>query len=116
MCNHFISNQVDPLLPLRHHLLMESIPSFSSSTIHHIKGILPVGSYADNFGKLGREHIRGFSRNVYQSKIVHVKQKEIESKLDIIERECEMNQSYFYIHRYYVQKIKEVESCVRRNR
>ncbi|RIA98249.1 S-adenosyl-L-methionine-dependent methyltransferase [Glomus cerebriforme] len=112
VCKNIRSKNGDPLIVHRHRSLIESIPSFSSSTLHHEKRKFPLCSLDNKeLGELGGFHTKESCRNILQGPVgkdLNIKPKEIDSYLDKMSREFILSRSYFHVHRFYVQKSWEV--------
>ncbi|GBC03803.1 hypothetical protein RclHR1_05330002 [Rhizophagus clarus] len=105
--NNLRSRKINPHLILRSHSILKSIPSFSSSQVHHKRSKYPLGSYENNLGKLCAKIMRYRIHAIIKglvAKEMNIKRYEIDSTIDKIMNEFETNKSYYYIHRVYVQK------------
>ncbi|CAI2169895.1 8881_t:CDS:2 [Funneliformis geosporum] len=106
MCKKYASKNVDPQIVQRYESLLKSIPSFSSSKINHEIRNLPLGIWADKIGESGSLFMKETCRLFLQGKIgqdVNIKRKNINTTLDEISNEFELYQTFFNIHRLYVQ-------------
>ncbi|GES77820.1 S-adenosyl-L-methionine-dependent methyltransferase [Rhizophagus clarus] len=105
VCTYLRSRNVDPLIVQRHRSLIESIPSFSTSTVYHEKRHFPLGSYANKLGILGGYHISKSCRDILKGPIGKIVKLDVDIN-DELAREFDSHKTYFYVHRFYVQKKK----------
>lgn len=107
MINYLRTINVNPQIILRSHSILKSIPSFSSSHIHHKRRKFPVGSYKNQLEELCAKNTKHQVKSLLKGQIgkdMNVKKGDVDSITDKIVKEFETNKSYFYIHRIYVQK------------
>src|SRR3954453_11976241 len=102
-----MSKNVNPYIIQRYRSLIKSIPSFFSSTVHHEKRNFPLGSYASKVGELGGLHTKEKFRCLLKGpigQIMKIRKKDVDSITEKIAREFELYNTYFNIHKIYVQK------------
>lgn len=101
------SRNINPYIIQRYHSLIKSIPSFSSSTVHHEQRNFPLCSRTSNVGELAGLHTKERCRCVLKGPIRHhmkIKKKDVDLTTEKIAREFELHNTSFDIHKFYVQK------------
>lgn len=80
--SNLMSKNVNPYIIQRYCSLIKSIPSFSSSNVHHEKRKFLLGSYASKVGELGALHIKEKCRCLLKGpigRIMKIRKKDADS-------------------------------------
>ncbi|CAB4419271.1 unnamed protein product [Rhizophagus irregularis] len=105
VCTYLRSRNVNPLIVQRHRSLIESIPSFSSSIVYHEKRHFPLGPYANKLGILGGFLTVKCCKDILLGPVGKIAKINTDIN-DILTREFDSHNTYFLVHRFYVQKKK----------